>query len=72
MMTTSPERNLSIYNGTDRIGLVIEHDGRCDAFDVHGVHLGTFKRRKAAADAVSLSVVSSCVPDTSERRDNSE
>jgi hypothetical protein len=70
----APHRHLSIYDGTDRIGMVIERHGRCDAFDVHGNHLGEFKKRKAAADAVSLSAVSSCVPDTNGngRRDNSE
>ena len=65
-------RELSIYDGRDRIGMVIACGDRCDAFDVSGVHLGTFKKVKAAADAVTLSRSSSCVPDTNGRRDNSE
>ena len=65
------ERHLSIYDGTDRLGMVIKTAGRCCAFDVHGVYLGTFKKLKAAADAVSWSRVVSCIPDTSARQDNS-
>jgi hypothetical protein len=66
-----PHHHLSIYDGADRIGTVIERDGCCYAFDINGVHLGEFKKRKHAADAVSLSAVSSCVADTNACRDNS-
>ena len=52
--------------------MVIQHNGRCDAFTVEGVYLGSFRKLKAAADGVTLSRSSSCVPDTSGRMDNSE
>ena len=65
------ERHLSLYDGRDRIGMVIACGDRCDAFDVHGVHLGSFRKLKAAVSAVNSSLVSSCVCDTSARRDNS-
>jgi hypothetical protein len=64
-------RQLSVYDGQDRLGMVIKHDGRCDAFDIH-VLLGTFQKIKAAAAAVTLSAVRSCVADTSARKDNSD
>ena len=64
-------RQLSIYDGRERIGMVIEGGARCDAFDVAGVYIGSFNKLKAATDAVVLSRSSSCVPDTNGRRDNS-
>jgi hypothetical protein len=45
--------------------------GRCDACDVHGVHLGRLKTPKTAAAAVMLSSSVSCVPDMNRRRDYS-
>jgi hypothetical protein len=30
-------RQMSVYDGQDRRGMVIKHEGRCDAFDVYGV-----------------------------------
>jgi hypothetical protein len=71
-MTRDIERHLSVYDGRDRLGMVIQHNGRCDAFTVEGVYLGSFRKLKAAADGVTLSRSSSCVPDTSGRMDNSE
>jgi hypothetical protein len=50
----SPERHLCFHDGQDRLGMVIQRDSRCDAFDVQGVYFGTFKRIKATADAVTL------------------
>jgi hypothetical protein len=64
-------RQLSLYDGQDRIGMVVERNGRCDAFDVHGIHLGTFPKMKAAVSAVNSSLPV-CVCDTSARRDNSD
>jgi hypothetical protein len=63
-------RHLSVYDGRDRRG--IQHNGRCDAFTVEGIYLGSFRKLKAVANAVTLSRSSSCVPDTSGRMDNSE
>jgi hypothetical protein len=51
--------------------MVIERNGRVDAFDVHGVHLGTFPKVKAAIAAVNSSLPV-CVCDTNARRDGSE
>jgi hypothetical protein len=65
-------RQLSLYDGQDRIGLIVDRGGgHVDAFDTSGILLGTFKKIKAAANAVSLSRSVSCVPDTSARQDNS-
>lgn len=63
-------RTLSMYDGRDQIGMVIKRGGRCDAFDVHGVHLGTFPKLKAATSAVHSSLPV-CVCDTNARRDGS-
>jgi hypothetical protein len=49
----SADRHLSLYDGLDRIGMVIERGGCVDAFDVNDVHLSTFKKTKAAISAVS-------------------
>jgi hypothetical protein len=65
-------RHLSYFDGIDRLGAMIARPGAVDTFDVHGVHLGTFKNIKAAKAAINTSRSSSCVPDTSGRRDNSE
>ena len=56
-------RQLSVYNGRDRIGMVITGGARSDAFDVFGCYIGSVKKMKAAAHAVVLSRSSSCVPD---------
>ncbi len=70
-MTRDIDRQLVIYDGQDRIGLIVDHGGgHVDAFDGSGVHLGSFKKIKAAANAVSLSGSVSCVSDTSGRMDN--
>jgi hypothetical protein len=61
-------RHLSIYDGRDYIGGLIARPGSVDAFDVHGVHLGTFKTIKAASSAINASLSSSCVCDSSARR----
>jgi hypothetical protein len=66
------ERHLSIFDGRDRIGMVVERNGSVDAFDVNGVHLGTFKKIKPAVSAVNSSLPCSCVCDTNARRDGSE
>jgi hypothetical protein len=66
------ERHLSLYDGQDRIGAVIARPGAVDAFDVYGVHLGTFKTMKAAQAAVDTSLSGSCVCDTNARRANRE
>ena len=67
------QRQLSIYDGQDRIGLVVDRGGgHLDAFDVSGIRLGTFKKIKTAANAVSSSSLCSCVGDLSARMDNSE
>jgi hypothetical protein len=44
-------RYLSLYDGQDRIGVVIARPGAADAFDTYGVHLGTFRTVKAARAA---------------------
>jgi hypothetical protein len=69
---SADERVLSVYDGADRLGMVVQRNGCVDAFDVNRVHLGTFKKIKAAADAVSSSLLRSCVGDPSARMDNSE
>jgi hypothetical protein len=72
-MTRDIERPLSLYDGQDRIGFVVDRGGgHVEAFDVSGVHLGTFKKIKAAANAVSSLSLRSCVGDQSARMDNSE
>lgn len=68
-MSAPPERHLSIYDGRDHIGMVVDRGNVCDAFDVSGVHLGTFKKLKAASDAVNSSRLVSCVPDNNGRMD---
>lgn len=67
------ERHLHLYDGLDRIGLVVDRGGGVvDAFDVSGVHLGTFKKVKVAVAAVNTSVpLRSCVADLSARMDGS-
>ena len=65
-------RELSIYNGRDRIGCVIDRGDHCEAFDVYGVHLCSFPETKAAVSADNLSLSGSCVCDVNARRDNSE
>lgn len=50
--------------------MVIERNGCIDAFDVHGVHLGSFRKTKRAIAAVNASApVAVC--DASARRDGS-
>ena len=62
----------SIYDGRDLIGTIIERNGAVDVFDVHGVHLGTYPKLKAAVSAVNASLPRTCVCDSSAaRRDNS-
>jgi hypothetical protein len=70
-MTRDTERQFSLYDGRDRIGAMIARAGGVDAFDVHGVHLGSFKSVKAATAAINTSLSSTCVFDTNARRDNS-
>jgi hypothetical protein len=53
------------------MGMVIERGGFVDAFDINGVHLGTFKKSKAAISAVTASRPFS-VCDVNGRRDKSE
>lgn len=65
------DRHLHLYDGRDCIGLVVDRGDVCDAFDRSGVHLGTFKKRKAAVAAVNSSLPCSCVCDSSARRDGS-
>jgi hypothetical protein len=71
-MTRDIERHLSLYDGRDRLGVVIQRNGRCDAFDIQGVYLGLFPTLKAAIAAVNTSLSCSCVSDFNARRDNSE
>jgi hypothetical protein len=66
------ERHLSLYDGQDRIGAVISRPGAVDAFDVYGIHLGTFKTMQAAQAAIDTSLSGSSVCDCSARRDNRE
>jgi hypothetical protein len=65
-------RYLSLYDGQDRVGVVIARPGTLDAFDVYGVHLGRFKTVKAATSAINTSLSGACVGDTNARSDNSE
>ena len=46
-------RELAVFDGRDRIGMLIQRNGRCDAFDAYGVLLGTFANVRAAADKIS-------------------
>jgi hypothetical protein len=64
-------RELHVYDGRDRVGLVIQRAAKCDAFDASGVFLGTFKKLKSAVDAVNLSRSVFCIPDSDGRKDNS-
>jgi hypothetical protein len=59
--------SVSVYDGRDRIGIVIRRAGGVDAFDQVGAHLGTFPNIKAAAAAICNPRSSSCVRDPSER-----
>lgn len=64
---------LSLYDGRDLIGMVVDRGGgHVDAFDRTGVHLGTFKKQKAAVSAVNSSLPCTCVCDANARRDGSE
>jgi hypothetical protein len=64
---TSPARELSVYDGQDRIGMLIARAGSFDAFDQSGIRLGSFKKLKAAADAVSSSQSTSCAREAMQR-----
>lgn len=69
-MSDKPERFLHLYDGRDLIGTIVDRGDNCDAFDRSGVHLGTFKKRKAAVSAVNSSLpVRVC--DAHARRDGS-
>jgi hypothetical protein len=69
-MKIPADRQLSIYDGRDRIGAMIaRRAGGVEAFDVHGVHLGSFNSVKAATAAINTSLSSSCVCDTNARRE---
>lgn len=59
---------LSLYDGRDLVGVVIDHGDRCEAFMATGARLGEFKTRKAAIAAINLSCPGSCVADA--RMDN--
>ena len=51
---SAPGRQLSVYDGTRCIGIVIERgDKSCIAKDVNGRKLGRFATVKQAADAVT-------------------
>jgi hypothetical protein len=63
-------RALELYEGRNRIGAMIARPSAVDAFDVHGLHLGTFKNIKSASSAINTSLSGSCVGDTNARRDN--
>jgi hypothetical protein len=67
----SREGYLSCYDGTDRLGTIIARPGAVEAFDVHGVHLGTFRNVKAASAAINTSF-GSCVGDVQARGDNAK
>jgi hypothetical protein len=70
VMAPSPSE-LTVYDGRDRVGSLVVRPGAVDAFDTQGIHLGSFKTLKAAHAAINTSLSSSCVCDTSARRDNS-
>jgi hypothetical protein len=62
----SEDNRISVYNGREWIGGIIQRPSGFDAFDLSGVHLGMFPTVKAAAAAVSTPRSSSCVRDQSE------
>jgi hypothetical protein len=46
-------RLLSVYDGQERLGDIVERDGEFIASDVDGKTLGTFAAQRQAADAIS-------------------
>ena len=49
-MKTEDQQHLAIYDRRD-LGMLIERNGRCDAFDRFGVLLGRFSNARAALNA---------------------
>lgn len=47
---------LSIYEGRDLLGVIVEGGQAVEAFDRHGVPLGSFPKREGAVSAVYLSL----------------
>jgi hypothetical protein len=64
------ERQLSIYDGRDRIGAIIARPGACEVFDAGGCHIGSFKSIKAAKAAIHTSLSGLRVCDFNAGRDD--
>jgi hypothetical protein len=58
---------LSLYDGCDLLGVVLDHGDECEAFLATGARLGSFKSRKAAIAAINLSCPCPCVRDSAQR-----
>jgi hypothetical protein len=52
---------LSLYDGRDLVGVVLDHGDGCEAFLATGARLGSFKDRKAAIAAINSALECSCV-----------
>jgi hypothetical protein len=44
---------LTVYDGADRVGSLVERAGEFHAYDVDGRHLGAFADMRAAVRAIS-------------------
>jgi hypothetical protein len=67
---SEPQRQIAVYDGRTYIGAAIGSGKSWAALDAMGNPLpGAFNSMKAAASAVSTSFASSCVADTTGRRD---
>ncbi len=51
-VTDTRNHALTVFDGADRVGSLVERAGKFEAFDIEGRHLGTFPDLRAASRAI--------------------